>query len=54
MGQNPGRYAQLEVGSGVTITVGTGPSSVPVPQLYGNTPAQAESILQGAGLSWAP
>jgi len=34
----------------VTITVGTGPSSVPVPRLYGNTPAQAKSELQGAGL----
>jgi beta-lactam-binding protein with PASTA domain len=35
----------------VTITVGTGPSSVPVPRLYGKTPAQADSVLQGAGLS---
>ena len=50
MGQDPPRGEQAEVGSGVTITVGTGPSSVPVPRLYGNTPAQAESVLQGAGL----
>jgi beta-lactam-binding protein with PASTA domain len=50
MGQDPSGGAQAEVGSGVTITVGTGPSSVPVPRLYGNTPAQAESELQGAGL----
>jgi eukaryotic-like serine/threonine-protein kinase len=35
----------------VTITVGTGPSSVPVPQLYGDTPARAEAVLQGAGLT---
>ena len=51
MGQDPSGGAQAEVGSGVTITVGSGPSSVPVPRLYGNTPAQAESILQSAGLS---
>jgi eukaryotic-like serine/threonine-protein kinase len=50
MGQDPSGGAQAEVGSGVTITVGTGPSSVPVPRLYGKTPAQAESVLQGAGL----
>ena len=50
MGQDPSGGAQAEVGSGVTITVGTGPSSVPVPRLYGNTPAQAKSELQGAGL----
>jgi beta-lactam-binding protein with PASTA domain len=50
MGQDPSSGARAEVGSGVTITVGTGPSSVPVPRLYGNTPAQAESVLQGAGL----
>ncbi|CAN5767872.1 hypothetical protein BH20ACT12_BH20ACT12_03180 [soil metagenome] len=50
MVQDPSGGKQAEVGSGVTITVGTGPSSVPVPRLYGNTPAQAESVLQGAGL----
>jgi eukaryotic-like serine/threonine-protein kinase len=50
MGQDPSGGGRAEVGSGVTITVGTGPSSVPVPRLYGNTPAQAESVLQGAGL----
>jgi beta-lactam-binding protein with PASTA domain len=51
MGQDPSGDKRAEVGSGVTITVGTGPSSVPVPRLYGNTPAQAESELQGAGLT---
>ena len=50
MGQDPSGGTQAEVGSGVTITVGTGPSSVQVPGLYANTPAQAESVLQGAGL----
>jgi serine/threonine-protein kinase len=48
--QDPGGGEQVEVGSGVTITVGTGPSSVPVPGLYGNTPAQAKAVLEGAGL----
>ena len=48
--QNPGSGTRAEVGSGVTIVVGAGPSSVGVPELYGNTPAQARTILEGAGL----
>jgi eukaryotic-like serine/threonine-protein kinase len=48
--QNPEGGARPEVGTSVAITVGTGPSTVPVPQLYGNTPAQARSILQQANL----
>ncbi len=51
VGQDPSGGSRAEVGSRVTITVGTGPSSVPVPRLYGSTPAQAESVLQGAGLT---
>ena len=50
MSQNPSGDSRVEAGSAVTITVGTGPSSVPVPRLYGNTPEQAESVLRGAGL----
>ncbi|MDQ3942880.1 MAG: PASTA domain-containing protein, partial [Actinomycetota bacterium] len=50
MGQDPSGGTRAEVGSGVTISVGNGPSSVPVPRLYGRTPAQAKSVLQGAGL----
>jgi eukaryotic-like serine/threonine-protein kinase len=50
VGQDPSGGARAEVGSAVTITVGTGPSSVRVPRLYGITPAQADSVLQGAGL----
>jgi eukaryotic-like serine/threonine-protein kinase len=50
MSQDPSGDSRTEAGSGVTITVGTGPSSVPVPRLYGNTPVQAESVLRGAGL----
>ena len=48
--QDPEGGARPEVGSGVTITVGTGPSSVDVPQLYGITPAQARSVLEEANL----
>jgi beta-lactam-binding protein with PASTA domain len=51
IGQNPEGGARPEVGTSVTITVGTGPSSVAVPQLYGNTPAQARSILEEAHLT---
>ena len=50
VGQDPSGGTRVEVGSEITIAVGTGPSSVQVPRLYGNTPAQAESVLQGAGL----
>jgi eukaryotic-like serine/threonine-protein kinase len=50
-GQNPEGGARPEVGTSVAITVGTGPSSVAVPQLYGNTPAQARSILEEAHLT---
>jgi len=50
LSQDPSGGARAEVGSEVTIAVGTGPSSVQVPRLYGNTPAQAESLLLGAGL----
>jgi beta-lactam-binding protein with PASTA domain len=49
-GQNPEGGARPGVGTSVAITVGTGPSSVGVPQLYGNTPAQARSILGEANL----
>ena len=48
--QSPEGGARPEFGTGVTITVGTGPSNVTVPGLYGNTPAQARSILQQAHL----
>jgi eukaryotic-like serine/threonine-protein kinase len=48
--QKPEGGARPGVGTSVAITVGTGPSSVGVPQLYGNTPAQARSILGEANL----
>src|SRR5215212_3025909 len=49
--QDPGGGERPEVGTSVAITVGTGPSTVDVPQLYGNTPAQARSILEAAHLT---
>jgi beta-lactam-binding protein with PASTA domain len=50
MSQDPSGGTRVEVGSEITIAVGTGPSSVQVPRLYGNTLAQAVSVLRGAGL----
>jgi eukaryotic-like serine/threonine-protein kinase len=50
MSQDPGGGTSAEVGSEVTITVGTGPSTVQVPNLYGNTPDQAATILEDVGL----
>jgi serine/threonine-protein kinase len=50
IGQNPQGGTSVEVGSGVTITVGTGPSTVEVPSLYGNTPDQAAGILEEVDL----
>nr|HEV8045060.1 PASTA domain-containing protein [Rubrobacter sp.] len=52
--QDPGGGTRVEAGSEVTITVGTGPSAVEVPDVTGNTPAQAEAILQEAGLELGP
>jgi beta-lactam-binding protein with PASTA domain len=48
--QSPRGGASEEVGSEVTITVGSGPSFVQVPDLSGNNPDQAAAILRGAGL----
>jgi serine/threonine-protein kinase len=49
-GQNPRGGAMVEVGSEVTISVGTGPSTVEVPSVYGNTADQAAGVLEQAGL----
>jgi beta-lactam-binding protein with PASTA domain/tRNA A-37 threonylcarbamoyl transferase component Bud32 len=48
--QSPGDGATAAVGSTVEITVGTGPALVSVPNLYGNTPDQAATILENADL----
>jgi serine/threonine-protein kinase len=50
MSQEPGGGTRVEVGSEVTISVGTGPPAVEVPNVTGNTPAQAAEILREAGL----
>ncbi len=48
--QSPRAGERAESGSEVGITVGTGPSLVEVPNLYGTTPAEAEGILADASL----
>ncbi|HKH11231.1 MAG TPA: PASTA domain-containing protein [Rubrobacter sp.] len=50
LAQDPGGGESVERGSDVTITVGTGPDSVDVPDVVGVSPAQAGRILDGAGL----
>jgi eukaryotic-like serine/threonine-protein kinase len=44
-GQDPRGGSSVETGSQVTITVGTGPSTVKVPSVYGNTADQAADLL---------
>ena len=51
MHQIPQGGTSAEVGSRVTITVGSGPSSVKVPDLSGSTPGQAAAILRQVGLA---
>jgi beta-lactam-binding protein with PASTA domain len=48
--QDPQGGTSVETGSRVTITVGTGPSTVKVPSLYGNTADQAAAVLDDANL----
>ena len=48
--QDPEGGESIQRGSDVTITVGTGPDSVPVPDVAGVTAAQAGQILEEAGL----
>ncbi|HSL01289.1 MAG TPA: Stk1 family PASTA domain-containing Ser/Thr kinase [Rubrobacteraceae bacterium] len=48
--QDPEGGSQEEYGSQVTMTVGTGPASVEVPDLTGNNVDQATALLDDAGL----
>ena len=48
--QDPKGGSSAETGSEVTITVGTGPSTVEVPSVYGITQDQAAGVLEGVGL----
>src|SRR5918997_844320 len=48
--QDPRGGTSVEAGSQVTIAVGTGPSTVEVPSVYGNTEDQAAAVLGDAGL----
>ena len=41
---------EVEIGSSVSVTVSSGPSTVAVPHLVGKSRAEAESILRAAGL----
>ncbi len=50
MGQEPSGGQQIEAGSEVRITVGTGPDTVQVPNLFGSSPDQAATLLDQAGL----
>jgi eukaryotic-like serine/threonine-protein kinase len=49
-GQDPAGGTEAEYGSEVTINVGTGPSSVSVPDLSGSNLDQAAALLEDAGL----
>ncbi|QIN81199.1 Stk1 family PASTA domain-containing Ser/Thr kinase [Rubrobacter tropicus] len=51
IGQEPGGGRTVERGSEVTITVGTGPDTVEVPDVTGNNLDQAQPILERAGLT---
>ncbi len=48
--QDPQGGTSAETGSKVTVTVGTGPSTVKVPNLYGNNQAQAAALLADVDL----
>ena len=50
VGQDPAGGSEAEYGSEVTINVGTGPSSVSVPDLEGSNLDQAATLLEDAGL----
>lgn len=52
LSQNPGGGSNEEVGSAITVTVGSGPGLVSVPDIpVGSTQTDGTSILQNAGLS---
>jgi serine/threonine-protein kinase len=54
MSQDPSGGAQAEVGSEITVTVGTGPEQVEVPEVYGLSVAAAQTTLSEAGLNSTP
>jgi eukaryotic-like serine/threonine-protein kinase len=51
IGTNPASGAQAPYGSVVTVTVSTGPPTTQVPNVQGDTVAQATTSLQAAGLT---
>jgi hypothetical protein len=50
IGQSLEADTEVEIGSSVSVTVSSGPSTVAVPDLVGKSRAEAESILRAAGL----
>jgi serine/threonine-protein kinase len=48
---SPASGAQAPYGSAVTVNVSTGPPTVQVPNVQGDSTQQATTVLQGAGLS---
>ena len=46
-----GEGETVEAGSRVAITIGGGPATIEVPNLYNYTPQEARQVLEGAGLS---
>ncbi|HET6965902.1 MAG TPA: Stk1 family PASTA domain-containing Ser/Thr kinase [Acidimicrobiales bacterium] len=53
-GTNPAAGATVPIGSSVVVYVSSGPPTSPVPNLVGNTAAQAQAALAGANLKGAP
>jgi serine/threonine-protein kinase len=51
IGTSPASGAQAPYGSQVTVTVSTGPPTVQIPDVQGDTVQQASAALQGAGLN---
>ena len=48
---DPAAGAEVEVGSTVTVTVSTGPATVAVPDVAGQTTADAQTALEAAGFA---
>ncbi|HTX32991.1 MAG TPA: Stk1 family PASTA domain-containing Ser/Thr kinase [Solirubrobacteraceae bacterium] len=54
IGENPVAGNKIKTSTPVTLTVSSGPGSVTVPQLMGNTVGQAKALLAQAGLKAGP
>jgi serine/threonine-protein kinase len=54
IGENPTAGKKVDTSSVVTLTVSSGPGSVNVPSVLGNTVRQAKTLLRQAGLNAGP